>query len=128
MHGASERRERISDQAELHQLLHLVDYRKIAAWSLEQGIRLPEPGMAFDLGGIAKGYAIDQAIAILREHGVIMALVNAGGDIRVFGTKADGTPWRVGIQHPREKTEITGVVSLSDAAVATSGDYERYFS
>ncbi|MDY0092175.1 MAG: FAD:protein FMN transferase [Candidatus Vecturithrix sp.] len=119
-------RERIPDQAELHQLLHLVDYRKIVMKS-EQGIRLPEPGMALDLGGIAKGYAIDQAIAILREHGVIMALVNAGGDIRCLGTKADGTPWRVGIQHPREKTEISGVVSLRDAAVATSGDYERYF-
>jgi thiamine biosynthesis lipoprotein len=84
--------------------------------------------MALDLGGIAKGYAIDQAIAILREHGVIMALVNAGGDIRCLGTKADGTPWRVGIQHPREKTEISGVVSLRDAAVATSGDYRTVFS
>jgi thiamine biosynthesis lipoprotein len=85
------------------------------------------PGMVIDLGGIAKGYAIDRGIEVLRERGVTMALMNAGGDLRCLGTKADGTPWRIGVQNPREKTSIVGVIKVSDGAVATSGDYERYF-
>lgn len=124
--GIGTQHERIPDQEELQRLLRLVDYRKIGL-DLAQGIRLPDPDMTLDLGGIAKGYAIDQAIEVLRRHGVTMALVNAGGDIRCLGTKADGTPWRIGIQNPRKNTAIVGVVNISDAAVATSGDYERYF-
>jgi thiamine biosynthesis lipoprotein len=82
--------------------------------------------MVVDLGGIAKGYSIDRAIATLRQHNIQQALVNAGGDIRCLGAKLDGTPWRIGIQHPRG-TGIIGVVELQDAAITTSGDYERMF-
>ena len=124
--GIGTQHERIPNQEELQKLLQLVDYRKITL-APEQGIRLSDPAMTLDLGGIAKGYAIDQASAVLRQQGVMMALVNAGGDIRCLGTKADGTPWRIGIQDPRKSTAIIGVIHVSDAAVATSGDYERYF-
>lgn len=88
------------------------------------------PSAELDLGGIAKGYAVDRAIAVLKEHGVEAALVNAGGDIRVYGGRPGflhRRPFRIAIQHPRAEDKILGVVELSDKAIATSGDYERYF-
>lgn len=118
--------ERIPEAEELQHLLEFVDDRKVEL-EPEQGIRLRAPGMIVDLGGIAKGYAIDRGIEALRHHGVTMALINAGGDLRCLGTKADGTPWRIGVQNPREKNDIVGIIKVSDDAVATSGDYERYF-
>jgi thiamine biosynthesis lipoprotein len=85
-----------------------------------------DPALAVDLGGIAKGYAVDRAIAVLAEGGVKLASVNAGGDIRVLGDRA-GRPWRIGIQHPRQPGEILATIELADVAVVTSGDYERFF-
>jgi len=117
--------EHVPENAELQHVLSSVGYKNIEIQG-ETGIRLREPQMALDLGGIAKGYSIDRAIEVLRRHKITSALVNAGGDIRCIGTKPDGSPWRVGIQHPR-KSSIIGVVPLQDAAVATSGDYERFF-
>ena len=87
---------------------------------------LQQAGMSIDLGGIAKGYAIDRAILTLQQHGIQQALVNAGGDIRCLGARPDGNPWRVGIQHPRQEG-LLGVLEVETRAVATSGDYERYF-
>lgn len=88
------------------------------------------PNAKLDLGGIAKGYAVDRAIEVLREHGVRAALVNAGGDIRVLGRRPgllNSRPFKIAIQHPRAEDEILGIVELTDRAIATSGDYERYF-
>ena len=65
-------------------------------------IYLPKVGMALDLGGIAKGYATDKAIEVLKARGITSALVNAGGDVRVIGNKPDGKPWRIGVQDPRK--------------------------
>jgi thiamine biosynthesis lipoprotein len=84
------------------------------------------PDLAVDLGGIAKGYAIDRAIAVLRQAGVESASVNAGGDIRLLGAKG-GRPWRIGIRHPRDPEGLTATLILEEAAVVTSGDYERFF-
>jgi thiamine biosynthesis lipoprotein len=84
------------------------------------------PDLAVDLGGIAKGYAIDRAIAVLRHAGVESASVNAGGDIRLLGDK-EGRPWRIGIRHPRDPEKLTATLLLEEAAVVTSGDYERFF-
>jgi thiamine biosynthesis lipoprotein len=89
-------------------------------------VRKRMPQLAVDLGGIAKGYAIDRALAVLREHGVTSAAVNAGGDIGLLGDK-QGRPWRIGVQHPRRPGEILTTVAAVDRAVVTSGDYERYF-
>jgi FAD:protein FMN transferase len=86
-----------------------------------------EPDIALDLGGIAKGYAVDRAVATLRAWGVTNALVNAGGDLYALGQSADGDPWRVGIRSPAEPGRIAGRIELQDRAVATSGDYEQYF-
>ena len=95
-------------------------------WS-EHAVRLPEAGMELDLGGIGKEYAADRAATILAAHGIAHALVNLGGDVRAVGAQPDGRPWRVGIVHPRMPAAVVGEVELDGAAVATSGDYERYF-
>lgn len=124
--GIGTQRERIPEAEELQQLLELVAVGNVEL-DPEQGIRLRAPEMIIDLGGIAKGYAIDRGIEVLREQGITMALINAGGDLRCLGLKADGTSWRIGIQDPRDKARISGIITISDEAVATSGDYERYF-
>jgi thiamine biosynthesis lipoprotein len=89
-------------------------------------VRFPQRGTRVDLGGIAAGYAVDRAVEILRAGGVRGALVDIGGDVYCLGLGARGEPWRVGIRHPRGQ-EVLTVLSLSDRAVATSGDYEDYF-
>jgi thiamine biosynthesis lipoprotein len=82
--------------------------------------------MRIDLGGIAKGYAVDRGIAILRARQVGRAMVNAGGDTRVLGDRF-GQPWVIGIRHPDRADEVVLRIPLVDAAFSTSGDYERYF-
>ena len=84
-------------------------------------------GVWLELGGVAKGYAVDEAVRILKAVGVRAGIVNAGGDLRAFGTKPGGKPWRIGVQDPDNPQGLLGVLSLEDASVATSGDYERYF-
>jgi thiamine biosynthesis lipoprotein len=83
-------------------------------------IRRKNVGLNF--GAIAKGYAVDKAIDVLKKSGIKKALVNAGGEIKVIGND-----WKVGIQHPRDERGIVAVVKLNDMTVATSGDYEQYF-
>jgi thiamine biosynthesis lipoprotein len=80
---------------------------------------------AVDLSGIAKGYAIDRALSILRESGAAGGLVEVGGDLRVFGIDPDGKDWAVGIRSPFED-RAWGQIELTDGAVCTSGDYARY--
>ncbi len=79
-----------------------------------------------DLGGVAKGYAVDQAINILKKHGISSGAVNAGGDMYLLGQHPQ-RPWRIGIQHPREQKGTLATVEIRDKAVVTSGDYERFF-
>lgn len=83
--------------------------------------------VAIDLGGIAKGWALDRVRASLKAAGVASALVNIGGNVIALGAKPDGSAWRVGIQHPR-RNEAQAVVALADGeAIGTSGDYQRFF-
>jgi thiamine biosynthesis lipoprotein len=80
-----------------------------------------------DLGGIAKGYALDQGMAVLQHYGMVNAMINAGGDIRLSGRHGE-RPWRVGIRDPQRQGAVVGVLSLSgNQSVVTSGDYERFF-
>ncbi len=83
-------------------------------------------GLAVDLGGIATGYAVDRAAALLKNTGIAHASINAGGDLRLIGDRK-GRPWRIGIQHPRQDGAMLASLELADAAVVTSGDYERFF-
>jgi thiamine biosynthesis lipoprotein len=113
--------------------LKLVDYRKIRMSESDSEILLEEAGMEIDLGGIAKGYAADRAIAAIRSQGARAALVSIAGDIKGFGSREEGGPWRVGIQNPRsstgeeEETDIVSTIDLSNMSVSTSGDYQRFF-
>jgi thiamine biosynthesis lipoprotein len=100
-----------------------IDYHSIQI--TRNSIYLPE-GKNIGLGGIAKGYGVNRAVDVLVRAGFTDCLVDGGGDVKVSGTH-DGQPWRLGIQHPRaEHGKMLGVVRLSDAALVTSGDYERF--
>jgi len=90
-------------------------------------VKLARPGMAVDLGGIGKGYAIDRAVQVLTRAGVSGGLVEVGGDLYLLGRRGDGQPWRVGVQHPRQDGATLGTLYLAGHAVATSGDYQRFF-
>ena len=91
-----------------------------------QRITKRTPQLHIDLGGIAKGYVVDRAIAVLGQAGVTSAAVNAGGDMYLLGARPQ-RPWRIGIQHPRQPGEVLEAVQVGDRAVVTSGDYERFF-
>lgn len=107
------------------QLAALIDYRGVILDSAKRTIALRNKGMKIDLGGIAKGYAVDRAIAYLKQQGITNGMVSAGGDTRLLGDRG-GRPWMLGIKNPRGEGHIVSL-PLSDVAVSTSGDYERYF-
>lgn len=110
---------------ELERMLELVDARKVVLGPRE--IRFSRPGMGVTLDGIAKGYIVDRASELLDRLGVPNHLVNAGGDIRTHGERADGRPWSVAIQDPDKRGNYPDVIRMRDGAVATSGNYEVYF-
>ncbi|MBD3181639.1 FAD:protein FMN transferase [Candidatus Poribacteria bacterium] len=107
--------------------IKFVDYTRLKLNSQENTVFLHEKGMKIDVSGIAKGYAVDRAIQILKERGVKNFLVNAGGDIYASGKPPGKDFWTIGIRHPRDSSKLLGVLKLKDKAVATSGDYENYF-
>lgn len=125
------------DNAERKALLPAIDYRLIDLDRSRSTLKFNHPQLQIDLGGIAKGYAVDRAVALLRELGIAHATVSAGGDSRVLGDKR-GEPWVVGIKNPRGQAvdralrarrgdDVAIKVPLSDTAISTSGDYERFF-
>lgn len=101
-----------------------IDYRKVKI--ADDTVFLEAPGMALGLGGIAKGYGIDRAVAVLRSHGLERFIVDGGGDLFIAGEKQPGVPWTIGLRHPRGGALI-GELAVRDVAVVTSGDYERFF-
>jgi len=103
-----------------------IDYRAIEVDPDRRTIHFTRPGLQIDLGGIAKGYAVDRAVALLQDAGVAAAIVSAGGDSRILGDLGD-RPRTVGIRHPRREGEYAVLIPLADTAISTSGDYERYF-
>lgn len=118
---------RVPTAAELKKTLALTNYREVVIDKIAKTIFLPKKGMIMDLGGVAKGYATDLAVKSLRSAGIKSALVNAGGNVFTVGSKPDGSPWKIGIQDPRDENNVVAIVSVTDSAVVSSGDYERYF-
>jgi len=112
-------------EKELNQALELVGAHKIEL--RERSICFREPGMGITLDGIAKGYIVDKASEILTEHKIKNHLINAGGDIRTIGAKADKRPWTVAIQDPLKRKIYPDIIQMRDGAIATSGNYEIYF-
>ena len=111
---------------QLDAALALVDYRRVHVDGANGTARLGRHGMQLDLGGIAKGFAVDQAVAALRAQGVRSGMVNAGGDLGLMGRHPDGDPWVVGVQHPLSPARLFMALSVDRGAVATSGNYLRY--
>ncbi|ANO53196.1 hypothetical protein BA177_11940 [Woeseia oceani] len=114
------------DEDTLRASLPKIDYRLVKPRASDRSIRFLAAGVRINLGGIAKGYAVERGVAILRQLGISNAIVTAGGDSRLLGDRR-GQPWVVGIQNPRADDEVTLRIPLVDEAVSTSGDYERYF-
>lgn len=113
-------------QQEINSHLDAVDYRAIKLDPVQHTVQFMKPGMRIDLGGIAKGYAVDRGADALLARGVKNAIVTAGGDSRIIGDRR-GRPWMVGIKNPRNREKVVVMLPLSDTAISTSGDYERYF-
>lgn len=103
-----------------------IDYRHIVLDPAGPTIRFTTPGTRINLGGIAKGYAVERVIALLRREGVENALATAGGDTRLLGDHR-GKPWVVGIRDPDDADRLVTKLALEDEAISTSGDYERFF-
>jgi thiamine biosynthesis lipoprotein len=114
-----------SEQA-IAKTLPLINFHLVSLDSETLTVKFERPGVRIDLGGIAKGYAVDRGIEILRHHGIAHGLISAGGDSRLLGDHR-GRPWNIGIQAPRKKQGLAAVLPLSETAISTSGDYERYF-
>jgi len=117
------------DDAAIRKNLSLVNYHDMVINRDQATVFLRKKGMLIDPGGIMKGYAAGRAAEVLKKHGIVSGIVAIAGDIRAFGRKPDGRPWRVGIQDPRarEQDEIIATLELRDMSISTSGDYERFF-
>jgi thiamine biosynthesis lipoprotein len=118
------------DAALLEQACGLVGWQNLLLDPSARTLRFAQEGMRIDLGGFAKGHAVDRCAALLDERGIEHAMLSAGGDIRVIGGRPEGTatrPWSVAIPHPRQPGQVVAVLPLEDVSISTSGDYERYF-
>jgi thiamine biosynthesis lipoprotein len=114
-----------SDQ-DLERARATVGYRHLILDRKARTLRFAREGVRIDLGGFAKGHAVDNSVAILKRHGIVNATVAAGGDSHVMGDRG-GRPWTIGIRDPRRAGEVVAVLPLEDVAISTSGDYERFF-
>ncbi|AJH00721.1 thiamine biosynthesis protein ApbE [Clostridium beijerinckii] len=122
--------ERIPTDEEIKSKLPLVGYNDISINEENNSIKLLKEGMAIDLGGIAKGFAADEVLKIYKEYDIKGGIISLGGSsIYTVGKKPDGTSWNVGVKHPRKDSDqdYVGIINLSEQALSTSGDYERYF-
>lgn len=122
--GFTKKEYRIPSKQEIDEKLKLTDWKKVR---IEGNKVYMDEGMQFDLGGIGKGFAGDEAAKKMREFGIKSALLDLGGNIQVIGKKPDGSDWTVGIKDPLDKESVICSVQVNDKAVITSASYERYF-
>jgi FAD:protein FMN transferase len=113
-------------EEQIRRALPGVNWRNMLLDEEHHTVRFEHPGMRIDLGGIGKGYAVDRGVEILKARGIKNAVVTAGGDSRIIGDHL-GRPWLIAIRHPDDPKKVVTRIPLSDAAMSTSGDYERYF-
>jgi FAD:protein FMN transferase len=114
---------KLPEQSLIDELLEKVGWHKVI-WK-RPVLTFSVPGMEIDFGGVVKEYAVDRAAALCYAQGVKHGVINLGGDIKVIGPRDDGSPWRVGIRHPRSKDVLLDTLLLYEGALASSGDYER---
>jgi thiamine biosynthesis lipoprotein len=118
---------RVPTPLELQIAAQYVDYRLLQLDAKTQAVFLQKPGMQIDVGGIGKGYAAELAAAVMKKAGATGGLIALSGDFRIFGLRANGSGWPVGIQHPRDPDRVLVTLESVDEAISTSGDYERFF-
>jgi len=114
------------NDSELARAIAAVGYQNLILNHTARTIRFARDGVRIDLGGFAKGHAVDNGVAILRRRGIEHAIVTAGGDSHILGDRR-GRPWTIAIRDPRSPGQVVAVLPLEDVAISTSGDYERYF-
>ncbi|ANE57765.1 FAD:protein FMN transferase [Methylomonas sp. DH-1] len=113
----------LPEQSLIDNLLQRVGWHRLS-WQRPR-LAFATAGMEIDFGGVVKEYAADRAAALCQAHGIRHGLVNLGGDIKVVGPRADGSPWQIGIRHPHRSGGLLDTLALAAGAVASSGDYER---
>lgn len=116
----------LPDPVTAKQLVRLIDYRNIILDHSNCTVFLKEAGMRIGFGGIGKGYAAEKAKDIMKRMGALSGIVNASGDLCTWGTQPGGAPWTIGIAAPNLKHHIISYLEVSDMAVATSGNYEKF--
>ncbi len=109
--------------SEIEVLLDKIGWHRVH-WS-PPVLEFPQPGMEIDFGGVVKEYAVDRVASLCWEAGVRHGIVNLGGDIKIIGPHPDGSPWRIGVQHPRRRNAVIRTLLLHHGGLASSGDYER---
>lgn len=114
-------------EQQIQKTLTLVNSRDMVLNRLSRTVKLQKLGQSIDMGGIAKGFASDRFIESLKKFGITSAFINIGGNVSALGNRPDGSPWRVGIRHPRQEGCLLGTVEVNNLSVVTSGDYERFF-
>jgi FAD:protein FMN transferase len=122
--------ERKPSDAEIKAKLPLIGYNKISINEKDNSVMLMQPGMAIDLGGIAKGFAADEILKIYKKYKIQNGLIDLGSSsIYGVGKNASGNPWSIGLKHPRsdDSSNYLGIIKISNEGISTSGDYERYF-
>lgn len=118
---------RVPESLEIEEILKCVGAENLFYDGKDGTLSFEKDGVQIDFGGIAKGYTSARIMEIFEKYGVKSGIVNLGGNVQTYGTKTDGSLWRVGIQSPEEDGTYLGVLSVADQAVITSGGYERYF-
>ncbi|MFN3755171.1 FAD:protein FMN transferase [Flavobacterium sp.] len=111
---------------EAKKIVHLIDYRNIVLNKEAGTVFLKEKGMRIGFGGIGKGYAAEMAKKVLLQNGIKSGIINASGDLTAWGSQPDGKPWTIGIANPDFPQEAFSYLEISNKAVATSGNYEKY--
>jgi thiamine biosynthesis lipoprotein len=118
--------QQLPDTDTARKMIRLINYRNVLLDEQAGTVMLKEKGMRIGFGGIGKGYAADRAKALLQEQGVTSGIVNASGDLVAWGHDASGQPWKVGIADPDHADQPFSYLPISDMAIATSGNYEKY--
>ena len=114
-------------QQKLDSVLALVNYKNIVLTDSINAVFLKRKNMSIGFGAIGKGYAVNKAVAVMQKMGIKGGIVNAGGDLKAWGTKPDGSPWQIGIKDPNNSDKVYSWIPVNNMAIVTSGDYERYF-
>jgi len=120
--------QRLPDKETARQMVRLINYRNIILDPVNTTVLLKEKGMRIGFGGIGKGYAAERAKKVMRQEGATSGVVNASGDLTAWGYQPDGKPWTIGIVNPNAAGQVFSMLSVTDMALATSGNYEKYIT